>query len=58
MMRVAPVSIRDHYVVLAFQNFLSWEMSPASIATYRPCPPAVWAYMLGFTKWCPPFGEL
>lgn len=58
MMRVAPVSIRDHQVIQAYHNFLSWQMSPAPMSSDRPCPPAVWAYMLGETRWCPPFGEL
>lgn len=52
------ISSDDQAVVVGFTNFLSWQMQPAPQSTDRPCPPAVWAYMLGATRWCPPKGEL
>lgn len=48
----------DQAIVMAFAHFLSWGMQPAPYSLSRPCPPAVWAYMLGATSWCPPKGEM
>lgn len=51
----------DREVVQQFRNFLSWGVQPSppdGPPTPKPWPPAVFAYVLGFTRWCPPQGEM
>ena len=49
-------------IINSFANFLSWGVRPKHVRDPRrealPVPPAVWAYLLGFTWYCPPKGEL
>lgn len=59
--RAVKLTDVDTRAITAVTNFLSWGLRPARQIDSnppRPIPPAVWAYMLGFTSWCPPLGEL
>lgn len=48
----------DAAVVESFQNFLSWGAQPGPQSYVRDWPPAVFAYALGSTQFCPPVGTL
>jgi hypothetical protein len=63
MTRCATPTQRDLEAVEAFTNFLSWGERPASARDQLPpdrrnVPPAWYAYVLGYTTWCPPKDEL
>lgn len=54
---------RDSDAIMAFGNFLSWQETPymrgrSVVHAYRRVPPAWYAYAMGLTKWCPPWGEM
>lgn len=54
-------SLEDQQMVMHFANFLSWQARPATESDPnppRPWPPAVFAYALGLTHYCPPRGEM
>jgi hypothetical protein len=51
------IDLSDEFKVEAFRNFMSWELKPGHIVG-GPLPACVWAYMLGYTQWCPPKGTL
>ena len=51
------IDLSDDFKVEAFRNFLSWNLRPGHLRDGI-IPACVWAYMLGYTQWCPPKGEL
>lgn len=62
-MNTDHLSPHDAEVVQSFENFLSWGVQPHNKARHYPThlrrwPPAVYAYALGQTHFCPPVGTL
>lgn len=61
---MTKLAARDQEAVESFHNFLSWGERPVQNwhlghSPYRFCfPPAVIAYTMGLTKFCPPRGTM
>lgn len=57
------LTARDLDAVAAMRNFMSWDWEPVVHSrpqewVYRGGPPAIFAYVMGLSSWCPPKGEL
>lgn len=48
----------DQWHVTNFRKFLSWDQPPKMGVSVFCWPPAVYAYCLGLTEYCPPEGEM
>jgi len=54
------LTVNDTRIVENFRNFLSCgcEARTTRLPGTLPVPPAVIAYLIGCTRWCPPKGEM